>query len=219
MKLMRSDADDLSDQELLEILLYYSIPMRDTMPAAIGLLESFGSLQGVLDAEPDALMQVEGVGECTASFLKLIPLVARRYSENEPECASFSCTDRVQIIRYLSVQYIGVSKEQMQMLVFNARGGFIRSIMLSGGEDVAHVDVFKRRMAQEAVRSDAASVILSHIHPGGVAAPSSDDLKSTRAARDVLQSLGVRLQDHVIYSAPDEYLFLSDLPAYRKLFF
>ena len=218
-ELLRYGGSSFSDQKLLEVLLYYTIPMGDTSPTAVALCNTFGTLQDVLDAPMEALMQVDGVGRYTAAFLKLLPQIIQRYTSAQMQCGSFSCTDRVAIRQYLSAQYIGATNEQMCLLAFNARGEFTRCVSLASGEDNAHVDLTGRRLAQAVIESAASTVILSHFHPGGVAAPSADDVHSTRAARDVLLSMDVHLQDHVIFSEENDCIFLSDVEGFRSLFF
>ena len=71
--------DNFSDRDVLELLLYYVIPRRDVRPIAAALLQAFGSLYGVFEASVDSLAQVEGVGEHTATLLRLIPQISRRY--------------------------------------------------------------------------------------------------------------------------------------------
>ena len=71
--------DGFHDHQLLELLLCYAIPQGDVNALAHRLLDRFGSLSGVLDALPETLTQVPGVGEHTAVLLKLIPALSGRY--------------------------------------------------------------------------------------------------------------------------------------------
>ena len=74
-----------ADHEVLELLLYYAIPRRDTNPIAHALLDRFGGLSGVFSAPAELLEQVDGVGENTAAFLRLIPLASARARLAEAE--------------------------------------------------------------------------------------------------------------------------------------
>ena len=77
-------ADSFADHELLELALYYAIPRRDTNELAHRLLETFGSLQGVLNAPVEELQKVDGVGESVAVFLHLMPELLKRAQMTRP---------------------------------------------------------------------------------------------------------------------------------------
>ena len=79
--------DDFEPHNVLELLLFYAVPRKDTNVLAHNLIKEFGSLSAVLDADPKDLMKVEGVGENTATFLSMMPQIARKYLEDkEREC-------------------------------------------------------------------------------------------------------------------------------------
>ena len=78
-QLKTSGMDSLSDVQVLEVLLYYAIPRADTNPIAHRLLERFGSLSGVLEAAPDELLNIEGMGDAAAQLISLIPQLERRH--------------------------------------------------------------------------------------------------------------------------------------------
>ena len=72
--------DNFDEVQVLELLLFYAIPRRDTNPIAHALLEQFGSLSGVLEAPVSALAQVPGMGENGATLLQLVTAASRRWA-------------------------------------------------------------------------------------------------------------------------------------------
>lgn len=219
-RMLRDGDESFTDQNLLELLLYYAVPKGDTAPTAAALCAAFGSLRDVLDAPMDALTEVKGIGQYSAAFLKLIPAVIRRYCDQTQSAQdAFCCTDRESVKRYLRSRFLGVTTEQMLFLAFNARGEFIRCVQIGAEQSDLHVDVHRRIFARVACQTNAVTAILSHIHPGGVAAPSSDDVLSTRTAAQTLHDLGVHLQDHVILDSTLECCFMSDIPRFQSIFF
>ena len=207
----------IADRDLLEVLLYYSIPQRDTSMIATDLIRSFRTLRGVLDAPAEALTEIDGVGTYTGDFLRILPIVFRRYMEQTVLPHTFLSSDRTQIVQYLRVQYIGATVEQMLLLLFNACGEFLDCVTMGFGSTF-NVDMHKRDLVRVVSAAQASSVILSHRHPGSVAAPSTEDIAATRMVRTVLNSMDVRLVDHVIFSSSDSNCFMSDIPHLRCLF-
>lgn len=97
-----SGLDGFQDHEVLEFLLYYSIPRRDVNETAHLLLDRFGSVQGVLDASEKELCQVPGVGPCTAHFLNIIPELMTQMARQTQRVESFRLETPQDVENYLS---------------------------------------------------------------------------------------------------------------------
>ena len=212
---LKSGLDGFSEHNVLELLLFYTIPQGDTNVTAHNLIDAFGSLQGVLDAPVEELKKVRGVGEYTAVFLSILPQLARRYSIGKaPDRVSLF--DRAALSQYVSSLFIGMKTEQFFLLSFDGAGQLNNSVRLSEG-GMQQIDVDKRRIMEAALRSDAVYVVLAHNHPGGVAAPSAADASATRTAANLLASVGIRLEDHMIV-AGGECFSMADSPRYSTIF-
>ena len=202
--------DGLNDHEALELLLYFAVPRVDTNPIAHRLLDTFGSLHGVIDASPEALKRVQGIGENAATLLVLLREMMRRYAMDkaEKDFKSASLTTTEKIGRYLMPFFVGVNEERMVALATDIKGKVLGVEEISRGTTRA-TDVNIRRLAEFAIRYQAASVILAHNHPGGLALPSHDDMQTTRRIRETLGSLSIGLRDPIII-AGDDFVSMSD---------
>ena len=191
--------DAFADHEVLELLLYYAIPRRDTNPIAHRLMDRFGSLEGVFSAAPEELAQVEGMGENAATLLALLlPLWRRTRSEsfsggtilNSAECSGAYFIDR----------FFGMKHEELHEACLDAKGKLLACFRVAEGS-VDSVNV--RRIAEDALHCGASNVILSHNHPSGVALPSSEDERMTLAVWSALHAVGIELVDHIIVADGD----------------
>lgn len=203
-KLFReSGIKGLSDHNVLELLLFYSIPRKDTNITAHNLINEFGSLKGVLNASVEALSQVDGVGEYTATFLSLINQTAKRCLEEEKDSA-FMCNDAEKVSDYAKKCFMADTSESIVFLMFGADAKFVSATKLVGSS-VADISVNKRAILQAALKYNAVFMIMAHNHPGGVAAPSAEDITATRVVANLLSEIGSRLCDHVIVSGNDAF--------------
>lgn len=199
--------------KVLEMLLFYSIPRRDTNEVAHELLNRFGSVAGILDAPQSELLKVDGVGENTVALLKLILPMARLYGEDKGK-SRFDDMD--QIFRFLKNKYLGYTNEMFSILSFDNRGVLIGFDFLTAG-DVASVGISTRMVIEAVLKHNAAGVIMAHNHPGGNALPSKDDIKNTELLANALRSINVHLLDHVILCS-DDYVSLAQSHQYSHIF-
>ena len=191
----------MADHELLELLLFYAIPRRDTNPIAHQLLERFGSLQAVLGAPVEELEKTPGMGRSAAVLVKLVaPLYRRaRVSAAEKQVV----LDTVERIgAYFLELFVGEQWEVLYQLCLDAKGRRINTYRLSDG-DAAGVAVNVRRIVENAILSGAVMVALAHNHPSGVAFPSQEDRDVTRQVQLALDAVGVKLVEHVIVADGD----------------
>lgn len=192
--------DNFSDHEVLELLLYYVIPRGDVNPLAHRLLDHYGSLRAVFDADPSDLQQISGVGEKTAGLIHLIPPLFRRYRLSGHTETIFDCSEKAG--NYLTDYYIGHVNELITIMMLDNSCRLLAVKALAEGNP-SSVQVDYRTMLREVLRWNATSVILAHNHPGGVCVPSREDFIETRQIRDQLRRIGVRLADHIIVAGEE----------------
>ena len=199
--------DNFNDYSLLELLLFYAIPRRETNTIAHALIDHFGSLSAVIEAPCEALMEVEGVGEHTAMFLNLIAQVDRRYmiSKNAVQDIINTSFDAVKILVPL---YRFAREEIVYLLCLDNKNGLISCDKLGQGT-LGEASVSVRALVETALRRNAASVILSHNHVDGIALPSHEDEITTHYIEKALIMVGITLMDHIII-AGDDYVSLAD---------
>ncbi len=190
-----------ADHEALELLLYYAIPRGDVNPLAHALMDRFGSLSGVLSAPAELLVQVEGVGERTAMLLRLVPKLAQkaRLADLERELA---LNTRERVGAYLLELFSRERNEAVYQICLDGKGKLLACRRLGeGGASAVNLDV--RKIVQNAIVFSACSVILAHNHPSGVALPSQADHAATLRVKAALESVDVRLEDHIIVADHD----------------
>jgi len=197
-----------ADHELLELLLFYSIPRKDTNAVAHKLLNQFGSLRAVLTASMKDIAKVGGIGENTAILLSLIaPLYRRAMMSGESKGNGRLLNTTERIGAYLVNLFLGESKEIMYQICLDTRGRRINTFRVSEGGP-SGVDLNIREIVSNAMFCNAVMVVLAHNHPSGIAYPSPGDQVGTEQVREALEAVGVRLADHIIV-AGDEYFSMS----------
>ncbi len=195
------DGEHFPDHELLELLLYYSVPRKDTNETSHRLMEEFGTLEKVLDAERDRLLSVEGMGDSSAVLLALVRELARRYTaakmEIDRDLPVFDTPEK--ITAFLRPRFVGVTVERAYLLLFDNAMHLLDVRHLGDGE-VSSVLVSVRKIAEYAFHKHAAQVVLAHNHPGGISVPSGEDITLTRKVSQALQLLDIPLLEHFIFS-------------------
>ena len=187
--------DNFADHEVLELLLFYAVPRGDVNPLAHRLLDEFGSLANVLEAETPDLCRVEGMGEKTAAFLHLLPPMFRRYQTSKIQGTIYDSTDKV--AEYLVKYYIGRPREQLSAVLLDNQCRLIRICDIAEGSATA-VKINMRKLLQCVLQYNAADVVLAHNHPRGMCSPSRADSVQTSTIREILKNIDVRLVDHII---------------------
>lgn len=200
-RFVKDGFDYFEPHNILEMALFYTSPRQDTNGLAHDLLRRFGSLSGVLDAPFDALRSVPGVGDETAIFLKMIPELARKYTQSS-QAEKTVLTEPEAAVAFFEPRFLGRTNEVFMAAFLNARGEVIASDVFSEGDDSAVVmDV--TAVTRRAILLGASAVIAAHNHPHGFAVPSAQDVAMTDRLAAALNALGVRLCDHIIFSRED----------------
>lgn len=189
--------DGMPDHNILEFLLFFGIPQRDTNAMAHELIERFGSFSGVLEAKKADLMDVKGMTENAACLLTLFLPVYKRYTEDLHKKRPVM-TNRRDYIKYLKNLYLdSPNNERVYILCFDSNNKLIACRKISEGDFSATLfDV--RKITSAVLEVNAKKVILSHNHPSGQTEPSRDDCLVTKNLRDLLTLLKVKFVDHVI---------------------
>lgn len=200
-RFLRHGLENFDDITALELLLFYARPQGDTNPLAHVLLDRFGSLAAVLEAPVSELIKVPGVKETTATLLKLIPAMSRRYLIAQ-NAACEVVDSPTKAGRFLVPYFLDTREERVYALFLDAKRRVLECVELGHGI-VNAVDINARRLASAALERNAAYVILAHNHLSGSALPSTEDELSTRRLVDALQLIGVTLSDHIIVAGCD----------------
>ena len=195
-KLFECGAESFHDHELLEMLLYAADSRRNTNESAHLLLERFGSLNGIFSASAESLMEIDGIkNAATAQIFVVRELMKRLQTENVETPTRFK--DRNAMCEYILELYKFSSSEELYMLMFDGGDKFIGCELISrGNSNTVSMDV--RKMAVEALRNDATSIVLAHNHPGGKLIAGGEDITLTRDASVALNKMGIEIVDHIL---------------------
>lgn len=200
--------EGFEEHEILELLLFCALPRVDTNPVAHRLIERFGSLAGVLEANPKDLEQVEGIGIKAAAYLSMIPDLLRAYEKSR-----LGARPVIRSIKdacdYAKTLLFGKPFEQFYMVWLGTQGRVIHCERLSEGS-ITESPVYVSKVAAAALRHHAAKGFIAHNHPGGIARPSRADVTTTQAVLRALAVFGIELIDHVIVSDTQSFSFQAD---------
>jgi len=206
-KLLEQGLDPFDDHNVLELLLFFAMPRKDTNPVAHELIESFGSLEAVLEAPADELTKINGIGENSVALLKLIPEVCRRYEMSKNRFGDIlDSTEKAG--NYLSSRYLFERDEVVYVICLDSKRKVICCKELFRG-DVNSAEVSTRKIAELALSKNATSVIISHNHTSGIALPSKDDENTTMRVKSSLETIGITLADHIIV-AGDDFISMAE---------
>lgn len=217
-KRMRDEAlngfDSFNDVRLLEFLLFYIIPRKDTNELAHELLREFGSIAGVLDADVHELTKFNGITEKGALLLKAIMPLAARYGDRKYK-TNYKFKNIDEIGDYLMGKYKGLKFETFGVLCLDAAGKLKKFEFLNEGNATA-VAVSFREIAAAVFRHNAACVVIVHNHFEN-AVPSKEDIEMTMSVKASLESLGTTLLDHIIVSG-DDYVSMRQSAQFMSIF-
>lgn len=209
--------DSFEDHNVLELLLFFGIPFKDVNETAHDLLEHFGSLSDVLDAKYEDLCKVKGISENSATLIKLIPELFRRYELDKLNKDGIILNSAELVAKYSSKYFKGVKEERLYLLCLDSNCRLISCNLISTGT-VSSTPINNRLIAEYAYAADAANLILVHNHPSGIAAPSKQDVDVTTMIIDTMRQIGLRLADHVIVGLGDDYFSFKTSPKWKCIF-
>ena len=210
---MREGFDHFEPHELLEVLLFFSKPRVNTNPTAHDLLSRFDSVKGVMDIDREDLCAVDGVGPKSALLLKLVAELLKWYERDcFQEPPSYRTLEKV--AQYLHPYFVGINHEKLYVMFFNNRMNLLDCKCVSDGT-VNATDVMLPKISADALRKNAAAVILAHNHPNGFAKPSQEDVDLNLEIRNHLGMFGIVLVEHLVFSDYSYRAIMRDEGLYR----
>ena len=201
-RMINEGLSGFQDHEVLELLLFQSIPRSDTNKLAHSLLNKFGSIAGVLNASPKQLMTVKGVSEVTACNLSMLKEVWRRYKRSDAEKISLSGVSS--ILRYAQTLIEQDYVERLVAVYVDYSTNFLFSEDFTS-ESIRHVNVEVKKIVETVMRINAAGVILFHVHVGGKPFPGDADKRFTEKLYFSLATLNSVLLEHIIFNSDGDY--------------
>lgn len=200
-RFLEEGLDNFTDIQVLELLLFYAIPQRDTNPIAHALLDHFGSLSQVLEAGVEELKKVPGISDHSAILLSLVTQIGRYYQVD--------CAQRVECLTsldacgaYLVPYFFGRNNETVFLLCLDAKCKVLCCKEVGEGS-VNSASISVRKIVETALGANATTVIMAHNHPSGVALPSDEDVQTTRRIAAALNAVEIHLADHIVVADGD----------------
>lgn len=192
---------------ILELLLFYSIPRKDTNEIAHNLLDHFGTLSGVFDAEFEELLNVTGIKENSATLIKLVPAIAREYLDSKHgKDKKFDTAEKLG--DYLVDKYFGETREIVYAVFLNNSFEVLATVKIHEGTvNSAHVSA--RKIVDHFVKYNASMVVLAHNHPNGSICPSMEDIETTRQLLSAFQAIDISLIEHFVVSGSEYYPIIN----------
>ena len=214
-RFLENGIQSMARHEIIELLLFFGIPRKDTNELAHRLLDHFGSLSMVMAASYEELVSIPGMPHNAAVLIRL-------FNELDAECQRERFTTarllntRERIRDFVLPLFIGVETEQVRLVCMDNNGRVLASGLLADGSAAA-VEINSRQALQLALRCNATAAVLAHNHPGGQPTPSREDVDTTAALSRLLDTVGVKLVDHIIV-AGNAYLSMREIPLCRPIF-
>lgn len=193
----REGLEGFAPHQVLELLLFYAIPQKDTNELAHRLLDRFGSLAGVFSASEEQLCTVDGIGEHAATLLRLFLPAASYALTDEAGRQNKTFRDLKSVGEYFVRRFMGAEKECVYLMLLDNRYSLIDCVKVYEGS-VNSVAVTPRKLVEHAYHARASMAVLAHNHPFGIAIPSKDDIDTTVTLKKAFDTMGISLLEHVL---------------------
>lgn len=206
----RSEFTGFQDHEILELLLTYAIPRKDTKKMAWPMLKRFNkSFSKAIDARSEEIEDIKGLGPRTADFFLLIKETMRRYYLDKmkfEEAVSSIKSPKDVLIRYCRASLEKKSDEVFEVLYLNTRNKVIATEKLFTGT-IDRTAVYPRKVIEGALKNKATGLIFVHNHPSGDPSPSREDERLTRELAEAAKAVGITVHDHIIIGRGTHFSF------------
>lgn len=206
-RIIQTEDNYVLDHEMLEALLFYAIPMKDTNPIAHRIINTFGSVSEAMQADMDELLKVKGVGKKTAQYLSILGKFARVYSRVCHQKIKYDLTSP-QLHKYFKGIFRDVNNEQVHMLYLDHHNYILkRHFMFEGTFESVDLDL--RTAIRQAVLCEAERVVCIHNHPSGIARGSAADKMSTVKMQESFAKVGIEFCDSLVYTEKEIFGIIS----------
>ena len=206
---LKNSFESMSDSNVLELLLFYAIPRKDVKEIAYALLNRFGSLQGVFDADIKELVKVDGVGESTAILINLFKNIDSRLEKNKNREVK-KLDDSLKAMDFVKNELGNLKKEAIIIVTLDNSLNVISVNTVSQG--VSNFACVEPYSIMECIFKDSASnVIVAHNHPKGDVTPSLEDIRFTIDIINLCRQVKVRVNDHIIVGENEVLSMATDI--------
>ncbi len=207
-RFVSSGADALQDYELLELLLFMTIPRRDVKELAKNLLTAFGSLPELMSASHLELTKIDGVSENTATAIKAVTAISERMIKQEimqkPVLNNWT-----RLMDYCQMSMAHEKREHFRILFLNKKNELIAD-EIQGSGTVDHTPAYPREIVKRSLEHGATAIILMHNHPSGDPTPSQADIDMTNSIIAAAKPFEITIHDHIIIARNGQTSFRNE---------
>lgn len=203
--------DGFSEHEIIEMLLFYTHPRRNTNEIAHELIDRFGNIAGIIEADYDDLIKVKYITDGAATLFKMLPKFLPIYYNSKSNGMVYDNSQK--LISLFEPYFVGLAHEEFRAAYFDNKLALIRNVALDSG-DTSGSSVNIRKLVETALRENAATVAIAHNHPKTTSKPSTGDINTTQQIIEVLRPMKIDFLDHIIVGE-DKTLSMRDT-AYIK---
>lgn len=207
-RFIKEGLENFNEHQILELLLFFSIPRKDTNEIAHKLINEYGSISRVFDADFNNLLLEEGITENSACLLKLISEVSKFYLKNKwgekPKLTSTTASGN-----YAKDLFINVKYERFYLICLNNQNQVVFDATISDGT-IDEAVIYTRKVVEEALKHGASKVILAHNHPGESTKPSKGDILVTKRIKEALNTIDILVLDHIIVGGDNYFSFTQE---------
>lgn len=197
-RFLKHGVESFTEVQVIETLLFYAIPKKDTNDTAHLLLNAFGSLKKVFEADYDQLIKVKGIGDNAASLIKFFQMASRRYLElvyTESEEKVYNTPES--LMDYCMRLFLGEKKELFYVIGLDADLVIVdRELINNGCPDSVYIPF--RKITDFIHKTNTSRIVLAHNHPNGICLASKDDVNTTKDIVETMEPIGVEVVDHII---------------------
>ncbi|MGL4208692.1 MAG: RadC family protein [Candidatus Adiutrix sp.] len=207
-KFMEHGIDKLTNAEILELLLSFGTPRKDCKLTARAMLEKFGTLRDVFEANDSLLSKIEGAGPANIVAIKFVHAVAGKFLEKRLVGRSYLSSSS-HVLEYLRHSMESLEKEVFKVIYLDNNNAVICLENLSHGS-IAEAHVHPREVLERAIALKSSCMVFVHNHPSGKVTPSEGDLKLTRRLVHLAYLGEMLVLDHIIIGKEGDFFSFKD---------
>ena len=214
-KFLENGFNGLEDYEILELLLFYVIPRKDTKAIAKELIKKFKNLANVLKADTLELKTIDGLGDVAITFLKMMGALPARIYKDELKNQKLikddknKITDKEVLLSFLRNK-IGYEDVEKFYVIYLSSSNEVIAFEESSSGTLDRSSIYPREIYKRVIMENAKSIIIAHNHPSGNTCPSKCDIDITNEIAKGLKNFGALLLEHIIITRDSYFSFLEE---------
>ena len=208
-RFLKSGIRGFASHEILELLMFYSIPRKNTNEIAHDLISTFGSIRSVFAASPDELRKIKGISDNAIIHIKFIAeLIQHIISDEIVSARGRSYREEKELIKILSALYYVTNSETLHAILFDDDMHLLECVHLSTGTQ-RYASISPKALIKTAYDRNATQIVLVHNHINDSEVPSSDDIETTHRLKAMLEVAEITLLEHYLVCGSKIYRIMD----------